>query len=156
VSQWLGPVGAWLYVIGFLAIGQFLFTVGIHIVTNAKKVDDWLGYAVGVLGLASFIIAGIWIEQTFVFRLFGWARQFEVLVILGFGFVFWQVLKTPFAAIPDKYVPKATVTLSLAIAWLVIPSMLRQGYVPGVAGQVSSEGVRTFSTTVMPYVRWFG
>lgn len=153
--DWIGDLSAWYYVIGFLILGLLAFRICIYIVTNAKKIDDWIGYGFGVAGLACYMIAGIWVEKTFVYNVLGFLQQFEIALLAGFAFAFYKLVYTPFAAAPDKHVPAATITISLAVAWLLIPSMVAQGYVPGKAGEKSSEAIGAFSGLVLPRTNWF-
>jgi hypothetical protein len=150
-------VHTWVYVLGFGAVGWMLFKLARRILTNYKQVDDWLGYLVGVAGLAAFVLSGVYATNTWIYGVIGWFKGWEIVALGIFLAVVGTAIYTLFALVPDRYSPEATIGLGLALAWVIVPSALAQGYVPGTVGATISQAVQTVTGPLIANTSgWFG
>jgi hypothetical protein len=145
---------AWNYVGFFGVMAWLLFSYGTGIKFDRFQVHG--GWVVTVLGLVSGILAGLAALGTPIYSFVGAiAHSFTPVSFALFLGVVVAVGLTVLALLPDK-LHGFTAGLGLALAWIVIPTLLRQGVVPAPAGPHIQAVLVQLTQPIVANTRWFG
>lgn len=125
----------WMTVIGAGIIAWFMFALAQGVQVGKPQVHySWVA---GIVGFLAAIIAGTAARNTFIYSLVGWAVGLGTWIrVIAFALVLITVLVTLVAILPDNIGRGVSMGLGLAVAWIILPSAIVQGVVPGKAGDV--------------------
>lgn len=125
----------WMTALGFGVIAWFMFALAQGI--QVGKVQLYYGWVAGLVGFLAAVVAGTAARNTWIAGLVGWAVGLGTWIrVIAFVLVLVTVLVTLVAILPDNIGKGVSMGLGLAVAWMILPSAIVQGVVPGRAGQV--------------------
>ena len=123
----------WYYIAGFGVIAWALFAIASKLRVGVSQ--EIVSGVIGVAGIASGVIAGVYAEQTFIASIVRWVVSIHpVVTFAGFIILVLAAIITLAAIIPDRWSPGASASLPMAIAWIFIPSALSSGALHGTWG----------------------
>ena len=123
---------AWFYVAGFGVLAWAFLSAGSVIKGGAASgILNWL---TGVASVACALIAGVYATYTWILDLTGWVVGIHpVIGLVAFILTLLGILATIPALLMDRF-SAMTVTPVIVGAWVVLPSLLTVGAIPGEAG----------------------
>lgn len=128
----------WITAIGFGIIAWFMFALAQGV--QVGKVQLYYGWVAGLLGFLAAIVSGTAARNTWVYGLVGWAVGLGTWIkVIAFALVLITVLVTLVAILPDNIGKGVSMGLGLAVAWIILPSAIVQGVVPGKAGDMIEQ-----------------
>ena len=113
----------WYPLAGFGMLSMFFFTIfGVSV---WAKVNGWLSFALGVIGTAFALTAGMYATRsTWIYDLLHLAAQWHpvvafLLAFVGLGLLCYLVV----GAIPERFAPAVSLTAGLAAGAFLLPSV---------------------------------
>ncbi len=136
---------AWFYIIGFSVIAWGLLSL-----LASGRAPHFLEVILGGLAVLSCLIAGRFALTTWLYPLTGWITHLhQITTLLAMA----VALLTVAATIPVLWWNLSRWVTPLAVAWVLLPSLLLQGVIPGEGGAVLTKGVLTVADTLALHVR---
>lgn len=145
----------WFYVAGFGVLAWAFLSAGSVIKGGAASgILNWL---TGIGAIAAALIAGVYATYTWVLDLTGWLVGIHpVIGLAAFVLTLLGLLATIPALLMDRF-SAMSVTPVIVGAWVVLPSLLQVGAIPGEAGDQAMVLLRTVSVPLVETTaRWFG
>lgn len=145
---------AWYYVAGFATLAWIAISIGTGMKFGRFQVHG--GWIVTAVGIVFGVLAGLAATSTVIYRFVGAiAHSFTIVQLALFVAVLAAAAFTLAALLPDN-LHGFTAGLGLALAWVVLPSLLKQGVVPGQAGQTIAAVLTDLTRPLVQNTRWFG
>lgn len=144
----------WFYVAGFGVLAWAALSAGGVIKGGpASGILNWL---TGLLAIGFGLIAGVYATHTWLLSAAGGVVSIHPVIGLA---VFVLTLLGLLATIPVLLIDRISalsVTPVIVAAWVLLPSLLQVGAIPGEAGDRITLIIRTIAEPLIAETRWFG